>query len=380
MQARSFLVPTPEGDALARALLEAHRAVPRATAGIVFVSGPIARQATELGALLAKLWKGVPTLVIPSAGVLSDRGEVERLSAVSGVLWRGGRAETWLFKDDRQEVREGLRAAWKRASERPRTLLLFARPDAMGLESLEGIAEFAPDLCLFGAGTVGGQPVAVDAAGRVESGRAAALGLSGVATPIVETSPGVRLVSPFAAIEEAHGGMVARIGDRPALEALSAAASAARGLGAGSGQPVVFAALTDDDPAEGAPRFAVRNIRGIDPAHGGLVIGPEAEPGVRCAFAVLDGAQARTDLEQAAKRVFDGSRGSAPAFALFLSCAGRGSGLYGASDVESRILRKRFGDLPIAGMQSAFEIGPWCPGRAKLHFFTGVLALFRSPS
>jgi hypothetical protein len=48
--------------------------------------------------------------------------------------------------------------------------------------------------------------------------------------------------------------------------------------------------------------------------------------------------------------------------------------------VEARILRQRFGDLPIVGMHSAFEIVPWAPGEARLALYTGVLALFRSPS
>ena len=91
-------------------------------------------------------------------------------------------------------------------------------------------------------------------------------------------------------------------------------------------------------------------------------------------------AAAKAGVESIARRVMKQALGSAPRFAVYMSCAGRGQGLYGAPDVESRILRQRFGDLPIAGMHSAFEIAPWGPGNAKVALYTGVLALFRSPS
>jgi small ligand-binding sensory domain FIST len=111
-----------------------------------------------------------------------------------------------------------------------------------------------------------------------------------------------------------------------------------------------------------------------------VLVGPDAGAGTPLAFAVLDPNAAREGLESAARRVALSASGSAPRFGVFLSCAGRGEHLYGSSDVESRILRQRFGDLPIAGMHSAFEIAPLSRGVPALHLYTGVLALFRSPS
>lgn len=124
----------------------------------------------------------------------------------------------------------------------------------------------------------------------------------------------------------------------------------------------------------------MRPVRGIDPARRGVLIGPDAARGAKLAFAARDGAQARRNLECAAREVSEQARGSAPRFALFLSCAGRGQGLYGAPNVDARILRQRFPDLPIAGMHSSFEIAPRGDGTARMQLYTGVLALFRSPS
>ena len=110
------------------------------------------------------------------------------------------------------------------------------------------------------------------------------------------------------------------------------------------------------------------------------MVGPDARTGLRMGFAVRDATTARSGLEATARSISRQALGAAPRFAVYLSCAGRGQGLYGAPDVESRILRQRFGDLPIAGMHSAFEIAPWAPGEARIALYTGVLALFRSPS
>jgi small ligand-binding sensory domain FIST len=203
--------------------------------------------------------------------------------------------------------------------------------------------------------------------------------VTGLATPIVEASPACRLLTPFAPIDEASGGMVLSVGGKAALDLLSS--SAAGATSQSGSQPVVFAAIAEDPPdEEGVERFVVRPVRGIDPTRRGVMVGPDAKVGVRFAFAVRDGAAARTHLEGTARRVAKNALGSAPGFGIFLTCSGRGQGLYGAPDVESRILRQRFGDLPIAGMHAAFEIAPAGAGRAQMQLFTGVLALFRSPS
>jgi small ligand-binding sensory domain FIST len=385
MSARSFLTASLEEGSLARVLVDVRRAVGAPTAGVVFASGMPARQALAVARVVREAWKGMPAVIVPAAGVLHERGEIERTSAVSGLVWRGGRAEAFAVPPAPAELGPALgpsiRAASGPSPAGARTVLLFARPEAMQLQSLDGLAAYAPEACLVGAGAVGGDPVAITAGGDVLAARAAGLVLSGLAAPIVEASPAVRLLSPFVRIDEARDGLVVRLGGRPALEVLSAAASGLRAAMGGAGpQPIVFAAVADDvgDVDEG--RFAVRNVRGVDPARQGVLIGPDAREGARFAFAVLDAAAARADLERVARKASEAARGSAPRFALYLSCAGRGQGLYGASEVEARLLRQRFGDLPIAGMHSAFEIVSWGKGRAKMQFFTGVLALFRSPS
>ena len=172
--------------------------------------------------------------------------------------------------------------------------------------------------------------------------------------------------------------MVLRVGGAPARERLGAGATASTvKAGVEAPRPVVFAALAEADDDE---RYLIRPVRGIDPDRQCVIVGPEARPGMRLGFAVRDAASARAGVEAMARDVARDATGSAPSFALLLTCAGRGQGLYGAPDVEARILRQRLVDVPIAGMHSAFEIVPWGDGTAKVALYTAVLALFRAPS
>ena len=386
MAARSFCISVTAPDGLARPLAATRAEVSSPSGGLVFVSGAMTQELDRVADQVRAIWRNVPVAIVPGAGVLTERGEIEGSSAASGILWSGGRTTPF-------SVGEGASAAALRdaiasaAAGRPATSLLFPRSDFAG-DMLDGITA-GPGLrhppCIFGAGTVGGPAIALTAAGEAMRGRAAGLALHGLAAPLVESTAACRLITPLRPVDEVSGGLVLRVDGTPALDLLSSSMpeirAAAQG-GQAQPQPVVFVALADPAPEGGGldERYVVRPVRGIDPTRRGVMVGPEVKPGARLAFAVRDAAAARAGLEGAARTLSQQALGAAPRFALYLSCAGRGQGLYGAPDVEARILRQRFGDLPIAGMHSAFEIVPWAPGEARLALYTGVLALFRSPS
>ncbi|WP_437965857.1 FIST C-terminal domain-containing protein [Sorangium sp. So ce260] len=391
--ARSFSA-TCGPDGLLHHLADLRSAVPSASGGVVFVSGQLAQRASGVAELVRSTWRGIPACVVPAAGVLSERGEIEGDTGASGVLWSGGRVTPFALPERAGEPDRLLRETLARTiGHRSATAILFARPGAFAPETLEAFAACAPGACLFGAGTASASAIGVTSQGELLEGAAIGLAITGFAPPIVDASPASRLLSGFHPIEDVSGGVVLRAGGRPALDLLSAATAS---LGEQpSPQQLVLAALADpldprgdaEEPRGGeepaaprAERYVLRPIRGVDPSRRGLLLGDDARPGARLAFAVRDAAAARAGLEGIARQVSRSALGSAPRFALYLSCAGRGQGLYGAPDVEARILRQRFADLPIAGMHSSFEIAPWAPGQARLALYTGVLALFRAPS
>jgi small ligand-binding sensory domain FIST len=390
MAARSFCATVTATDGLLRPLAALRSEVPSPSGGLVFVAGALAQEAPRVAELVRSMWKGVPACVVPGAGVLTERGEVEGTSAASGILWSGGAARSIGLGDagGQDALRELLASE---VGARAATVLLFPRSD-FSTEALARADGAAPVAWVFGAGTVGGPAVGVSSAGEMTRGRASGLVVTGLSAPLVEAPVACRLLMPLLPIAEVSGGLVLRLGAQTALDALSSCMPTASGSGGQGAQQVVFAALAEGEGAregeegegeedEEAPvPFVVRPVRGVDPTRGGVMIGAEARPGMRMAFAVREAAAARAGLEAAARRVAHHALGAAPRFAIYLSCAGRGQGLYGAPDVEARILRQRFGDLPIAGMHSSFEIAPAGPGRARLALYTGVLALFRSPS
>jgi small ligand-binding sensory domain FIST len=385
MAARSFCISVTTPDGLARPLAAARADVSSPAGGLVFVSGAMTQELDRVAEQVRVAWRNVPVCIVPGAGVITERGEIEGASAACGLLWSGGRATPFSVGESASgdhggALREALASA---AGSRPATALIFPRSDFAG-EMLEGVTGTdSPSLgSIFGAGTVGGAALALSPSGEALRGRVAGMALHGLAAPLVESSAACRLVTPLRPVDETSGGMVLRVDGTPALELLSSCMPEIRGAAqGGSGpaqpQPVVFVALAVGSEGD---RYVVRPVRGIDPSRRGVMVGPEAKVGVRLAFAVRDAAAARAGLESAARTLSQQALGAAPRFAVYLSCAGRGQGLYGSPDVEARILRQRFGDLPIAGMHSAFEIVPWAPGEARLALYTGVLALFRSPS
>jgi small ligand-binding sensory domain FIST len=382
MAARSFCTNAGALEALLRVLRDTRTDVPAATGGIVFITGALAQHLPAIAARVRTVWKGIPTLLVPAAGVISERGEIEGSPAASGLLWSGGKARPVALGGHEDAPRALGEELGRALGPRPGSVVLFHRPEGFDPAMLEGLAAAAPTACVFGGGTVGGGAVALTAEGDMIAARAVALSVTGLAPPIVAASPACRLLSDFRTIEEVSGGMVLRIGGRSALEELASVAPSIGSSSGGSPQAPVFAALADDGPPadDGRPHFVIRQVRGHDPTRRGVMISSEVRVGMRLAFGVRDAGAARADLETMARTVAKNALGAAPRFALYMSCAGRGQALYGAPDVEARILRQRFGDLPIAGMHSAFEIAPRPNGPPRLEMYTGVLALFRSPS
>ncbi|MFO0589588.1 MAG: FIST C-terminal domain-containing protein [Polyangiaceae bacterium] len=370
MTAKTFCLPAPNVDALPRTLAEVKDGVTSPAGGIVFVAGPLALDPSGVAEVVRSAWRNVPVVVVPAAGVLNEKAEFEGVGAAAGILWGGGRVApiaSGVAPSDRDA--EILRRATCAA--------LFARPETFQPTVIEKLG-LPAGAQVFGGGTVGSAPVVVTAGGEIlANGDTCGLAIAGLASPIVDASAACKLLTPFFPVDEVASGMVLRLGGRPALDVLSALGGQTAGEG---GPPIVFAALADEADSSGRERYVVRPIRGIDPGRRGVMVGPEAKIGARLAFAARDAAAAKELLEQSARHVAGQTMGASARFLLYFTCAGRGQGLYGSQGVESRLLKKRFGDLPIVGMHSSFELLPRAGGQVRLAMYTGVLALFRSPS
>jgi small ligand-binding sensory domain FIST len=256
------------------------------------------------------------------------------------------------------------------------TVLLFVQARGFGVDSLEPFASMPAGSTMLGAGTPGDAPIfAVESGRRLAQGRVGALVVRGLSPALVRASPACRSLTPLRPITQARGPLVLEIGGEPALDVLEAAAKELRG------QPLVLTLLSPPETAEEVvrPELLVRGIQGVDPARRAIMLSGELAIGSRLAFAVKDGTAARSDLELVVRDLARETAGAAPLFGVYLNCASRGAGLYGTTDVDVRILRGRFPEVPLIGMQSAFEIAPYLR-RPALHLYSGVFAMFTSPS
>jgi small ligand-binding sensory domain FIST len=344
---------------------------------VVFVSGNLAGSLEPVAAAIAERKMNLTVAIAGGSGVLTERGEIEGQPAATGIVWAGGRTELVpLPAGDGNDTTEALvHVLSDRTGRTSPTVLLFLRPDGFGPSSLASLGELRGTGHVFGAGTVGEPGSAcVHADGRIALGPLAVI-IRGLAPPVIRTAHSARLLGPLKPITRCRGSMLFEIDGRPALDALSAVGEKL------VERQLIFLMLADEASPDDGRRAAlvVRGLQGIDPDRKAIVVSDEIREGMRVCFAVRDGRAARDEFEAMSREVERDIAGAAPRFGILIDCAGRGSGLYGAHDVDTKILRTRFPTMPFAGMASSFEIAPQF-SRPTMQLYTGVVALFTSPS
>jgi hypothetical protein len=358
--AQSFIVslqsPAKSGGphvrAFERALAERLRTIKAPTGALVFVSGGSAL-APDIARAVAGAAPGLRALVVPAPGVLSEVSEVEGALAASALIWSGPKPTLEIGSAALGSAR-GTRILF--------TTKTISRGDLARLDG--GFT--------IGGGTTADTIYGVDS-GSTFSAPIAALVVSGQGAPVVEESSACRTVAGPFRITEMDKNEILTLDGKPALDVLS------KTVGGGKHSGLIVLSFADQSESD---RALFRPIKGIDPGKKAIVIDLDTKEGDEVSFAVRDAAHAKTTLGEAARRAEQRALGSAPRFALFVSCAARGRSLYREPDIDVKILKKRFPKLPIAGMHAAFEIIPWGAerDRAAIQYMSAVVALFRAPS
>jgi small ligand-binding sensory domain FIST len=122
--------------------------------------------------------------------------------------------------------------------------------------------------------------------------------------------------------------------------------------------------------------YLVRNIVGIDPEEGVIVISQNVSSGDRIMFVHRDDDTVRQDLSRSLlelrERVQRETGAFAPKAALYVSCVARAfSHSADKEQGEMALIRDIIGDIPLAGFYAGGEI---C--NARLYGYTGILTLF----
>lgn len=120
--------------------------------------------------------------------------------------------------------------------------------------------------------------------------------------------------------------------------------------------------------------FLIRNILGLEPSSGALLVGELLRSERTIQFHLRDAETSSEDLRTLLKQ-YKHNHAKAPEGALLFSCLGRGEHLYGIPNHDSDCLKDYFGEVPISGFFCNGEIGP-VGGTTFLHGYTSSFGLF----
>jgi len=347
----------------------------RAASLILLASGAHAGAAVAVASGAAELLPRANIVVASGSGIIVPEGETEGVSAVAALALTVPMtiAASHAAADARSV---GIALGRTLEAPRARPVLLFVDPRVFHRDLLAAVHESSGGHMIVGGGTASRGTLAVAEAGQApRAARAVAARLDGGVKMVVGTSAAVRVLTPYMRVTHMERGFVTHVDDRPALESLT---DAVRGR---NDRPLVFAAIAP--AATGAVdrpmQCLVRSISGVDPARSAVHLGEEVTEGSQIAFAILDPTSARDGVEAMLRDLTRQLAGGVPVAGVYVDCAGRGRGLYGAPDVDVRSIRTRFPELPFAGLFSSFEIAPF-DDVPRVHLYTGVLAILYAPS
>jgi small ligand-binding sensory domain FIST len=122
--------------------------------------------------------------------------------------------------------------------------------------------------------------------------------------------------------------------------------------------------------------FLIRNILGIEPNSGALVVAESLRPERTVQFHLRDAVTSADDLRVMLKHYRDLHPEEA-AGALLFSCLGRGQYLYGQPNHDSECFKEYLGEIPLGGFFCNGEIGP-VSGTTFLHGYTSSFGIFRA--
>jgi small ligand-binding sensory domain FIST len=210
-------------------------------------------------------------------------------------------------------------------------------------------------------------------------GRAPRFGAVGLAIVGLDmrhfVSQGCRPVGRRFVITKCVENKILALSGRPALatiqEAVAQLTPADREL---AQTALLFGRVMDEAKEDfGRGDFLVRNFVGATPEEGAVLVDYRVRVGQTVQLQLRDGATATDDLDATLARA---AKAGGPArAALIFSCAGRGKRLFDVPDHDVRAVKRRWGEIPMAGFFCNGEIGA-VGARNFVHGFTASLAVF----
>jgi small ligand-binding sensory domain FIST len=135
--------------------------------------------------------------------------------------------------------------------------------------------------------------------------------------------------------------------------------------------------MNERQQSYGPGDFLIRNLLGVNESPRSIAVGAALHENMVVQFHLRDRRTAAGDLQEMLGRYAVDATSRPPAGALLFSCLGRGAGLYGVPDHDSRMFRSHVGDVPLGGFFCNGEIGQ-VQGSTYLHGYTSAFGMFRA--
>lgn len=341
--------------------------------------------ASMLPALIGELLPNQALIGCNSSGVIGGTREVEMEPAVTlmGMRLPGVKlAPFYLSPVDLAALDDGqglLRRLDIYPTDEPK-FLTFADPMSCDVERWvrlfnEGYPG-APVIGGLASGLAIGRPSWMLLGGEAFSEGAVGVALSGAVDFEIVVAQGCRPIGAPLTVTKAEGHVLYELGGRAPLEVLRGVIRELSPADQELARQSLFVGVAMNEYKEHLSRgdFLVRNLMGYDAETGALMIGTMLHAGQTLQFQLRDAKTSDEELKALLERVHGAEAGTGGA--LLVSCCGRGRGLYGEADHDSRVIQSMKGPMPLAGFFANGEIGP-VGQRNYVHGYTSSLAVIR---
>ena len=336
--------------------------------------------------LVAEVCDGLGTdnlISVCSDGIVGRSREVEEGPAACLVAGALESAEARVFSIDFDDWKHALDSESSlirqlNLPEDPACLIVLADPfSTPSSPLLDRLDELLPGLPIIG-GLAGGARVpgsGILGAGRYLYGSGfVGLAIGGDVDLDLVVSQGCRPVGPIFEVTAAHRNMIMGLNGRVPAERFQALMQdlAPEDRQLLRGGLFLGRAANPKQSTPGRGDFLIRKVMGMDEESGILALADIVHEGDLVQFQLRD---ARTAEEDLSLLLTPHSLLGPPAGGLVFSCRSRGSQLYGRPNRDIEIIRSHLGDIDLAGMYCAGEIGP-IGGRSFVHGHTLSMLLF----
>jgi small ligand-binding sensory domain FIST len=335
-------------------------------------------------------------LLLPTAfigciagGLIGDGQELEQQSAITltGACLPGVKLGAFHVTNDFMPDLDDPPHSWEKlleitAADNP-SFVLVCDPFSFSIENfVQGLDYAFPKCVKIGGLASGGHKAGENRMivnDRVYRAGLAGVYFSGNITIDAVVAQGCRLIGKSYHVTKCDANMLYELDGKPAFMVLKEVIDKLSERDQKLAREAIFLGVAMDEFKEkfGEGDFLIRNIYGIEPMSGALLVGEHLRPERTVQFHLRDAASSADDLRTMLKRYTeDHTKARTASGALLFSCLGRGQYLYGRANHDSELFTEYLGQIPLGGFFCNGEIGP-VGASTFLHGYTSSFGIFR---